>query len=75
MNMNVGDHLRFVRLQGLERKNQLEKAVTLFQRMYLCVVGVHFNCNTVVSCVFKGAGPRNQRAESETSGAEWQKGT
>lgn len=36
---------------------------------------VHSDYNTVVSCVFQGAGPRNQRAEGETSGAEWQKGT
>lgn len=31
--------------------------------------------DTVVSCVLKGAGPRDQRAETKTSGAERQKGT
>lgn len=51
------------------------KEVALFQWMYFCVVGSHFNSDTVVSCVLKGAGPRNQRAESQTSGAERQKGT
>lgn len=31
--------------------------------------------NMVVSYMLKGSGPRNQRAESEASGAERQKGT
>lgn len=37
-------------------------------------VFVHSKAKTAAPYMLKGALPRNQRAESETSGAEWQKG-
>ena len=43
--------------------------------LYLCVVEFYFKSNTAAFCVLKGAEPGHQRAESQTSGAEWQEGT
>lgn len=53
----------------------LRKIHTLFKVMYFHIVGFYFNSDTAAFSVLKGAGPRNQRAESKTYGAEWQKGT